>query len=206
MWLHVRVTRAPHCRFTSSSLAVSVALVTVSCGARPSDLQANVRAAARHEGDRTMAAAPRPAAHPERIDDLLAAVAAGHDGGGLPARLEALLRRDDDAVLAALAFIRDDKATKLIIDALAASGTAASQDGLCALARDIRLPAHARAEGASSLGLIKRPSGGTMTAVAELVRAGDAKLAMPTRAAPEAAAPALFVAGSVARAGRADHP
>src|SRR4051794_31947686 len=206
MWLHVRVTRRPRSRFTSSSLAVSVALVTVSCGARPSDLQANVRAAARHEGDGTVAAAPHRAAHPERIDDLLAAVAAGHDGGGVPARIEALLRRDDDAVRAALAFIRDDKATKMIVDALAASGTPASQDGLCALARDIHLPAHVRAEAASSLGLIKRPTERTMTVVAELVRAGDAKLAMPTRAASDASAPALFVAGSVARAGRADHP
>src|SRR3954469_913457 len=200
MWLHVRVPRPPYSRFTSSSLAVSVALVAVSCGAQPSDLQADVRAAARHEGDRTAAAAPRPAAPDERIDDLLAAVAAGHDGGGLPARIEALLRRDE-AVPAALAFIRDDKATKMIIDALAASGTPASQDGLCALARDIHLPAHVRAEAVSSLGLIKRPTERTMTAVAELVRAGDAKPAMPTRAAPEAAAaPALFVAGSVARA------
>src|SRR4051812_46253428 len=162
MWLHVRVARPPHSRFTSS-LAVSVALVVVSCGARPPDLQANVRAAAHHEG----------------IDDLLAAVAAGHDGGGVPARIEALLRRDDDAVRAALAFIRDDKATKMIVDALAASGTPASQDGLCALARDIHLPAHVRAEAASSLGLIKRPTERTMTVVAELVRAGDAKLAMP---------------------------
>src|SRR5213075_1804013 len=104
MWLHVRVPRPPYSRFTSS-LAVSVALVTVSCGAQPSDLQANVRAAARREGDPTVAAAPRPAAPDERIDDLLAAVAAGHDGGDVPARIEALLRRDD-AVGAALAFIR----------------------------------------------------------------------------------------------------
>ena len=131
-------------------------------------LQANVRAAARHEGDRTAAVAARPAAHDERIDDLLAAVAAGHEGDGLPARIEALLRRDDDAVRAVLAFIRGDKATKMIVDALAASGTPASQDALCALARDVHLPAHVRAEAVSSLGLIKRPTAPTMTAIAEL--------------------------------------
>ena len=147
------------------------------------------------------AVAARPAAHEERIDDLLAAVAAGHEGDGLPARIEALLRRDDDAVRAVLAFIRGEKATKMIADALAASGTPASQDALCALARDVHLPAHVRAEAVSSLGLIKRPTAPTMTAVADLIRVGD-----PKRAAAELVAPAMFLAGSVARAGRADHP
>jgi hypothetical protein len=184
-----------------SSLAASAALATVSCGAQPSDLQASVRAAARQDGERVAAIAARPAAHEERIDDLLAAVAAGHEGDGLPARIEALLRRDDDAVRAVLAFIRGEKATKMIADALAASGTPASQDALCALARDVHLPAHVRAEAVSSLGLIKRPTAPTMTAVADLIRVGD-----PKRAAAELVAPAMFLAGSVARAGRADHP
>ena len=40
-----------------------------------------------------------------------------------------------------------------------------------------------------------------MTAVAELIRVGD-----PKRAAAELSRPALFLAGSVARAGRAEHP
>ena len=61
--------------------------------------------------------------------------------------------------------------------------------------------AHVRAEAVASLGLIKRPTAPTMTAVAELIRAGD-----PKRAAAELVAPALFLAGSVARAGRAEHP
>ena len=132
---------------------------------------------------------------------MLAAVAAGHEGDGLPARIEALLRRDDDAVRAVLAFIRGDKATKMIVDALAASGTPASQDALCALARDVHLPAHVRAEAVSSLGLIKRPTAPTMTAIGELIRVGDSR-----RAAADLVAPALFLAGSVARAGRAEHP
>ena len=147
------------------------------------------------------AVATRPAAHDERIDDLLAAVAAGREGDGLPARIEALLRRDDDAVRAVLAFIRGDKATKMIVDALAASGTPASQDALCALAHDVHLPTHVRAEAVSSLGLLKRPTAPTMTAIAESIRVGDSK-----RAGAELAAPALFRAGSVARAGRAEHP
>ncbi len=100
-----------------------------------------------------------------------------------------------------LAFIRGDKATKMIVDALAASGTPASQDALCTLARDVHLPAHVRAEAVSSLGLIKRPTAPTMTAIAELIHVGD-----PRRASAELVAPAMFLAGSVARAGRADHP
>ena len=195
------MTRPSRYRLALSSLAASAALATVSCGAQPSDLQASVRAAARQEGDRTAAVAARPAAREERIDDLLAAVTAGHEGDGLPARIETQLRRDDDAVRAVLAFIRGDKATKMIVDALAASGTPASQDALCMLARDVHLPAHVRAEAVSSLGLIKRPTAPTMTAIAELIHVGD-----PKRASAELVAPAMFLAGSVARAGRADHP
>jgi hypothetical protein len=206
VWLHVRVAAPSRSRLALSSLAASAALVTVSCGAQPSDLQASVRAAAQHERDRPLAVVARPAGHEERIDDLLAAVAAGQDGDGLPGRIEALLRRDDDVVRVLLAFIRGDKATKLLVDALAASGTPASQDALCALARDVHVPAHVRAEAVSSLGLIKRPTASTMTAIAEVVRRDDAKRASPERAPPELAGPALFLAGSVARAGRAEHP
>jgi len=176
-----------------SSLAALTA--AAACGVQPSDLQTNVRAASRREAA-SQAISAVPAAREERIDDLLAAVAAGREGDGLPARIEALVRRDDDAVRAVLAFIRGDKATKMIIDALAGSGTPAAQDALCALARDIRLPAHVRAEAVSSLSLIKRPTAPTMTEIGELIRVHDSDLV----------APALFLAGSVARAGRAEHP
>ena len=59
----------------------------------------------------------------------------------MPSRIESALRRDDDAVRAALAFMRGGKATKLIVDALAAAATPAAQDALCELARDRRLTA-----------------------------------------------------------------
>jgi HEAT repeat protein len=188
VWSYVRVLRSLHL-----CVCLALPLLAASCGAQPTDLQANLRAAAAHA---PAAAASRPAARDERIENLLAAVASGHEGDGLPARIEALLRRDDDAVRAVLAFIRGDKATKMIVDALAASGTPAAQDALCALARDVHVPAHVRAEAVSSLGLIKHPTAPTMTEVAALIHARD----------PALIAPALFLAGSVARAGRAEHP
>ena len=124
--------------------ALTLALSVASCrDADRAHLQANVRLAAptgrgvSGPGPAPTAAASRPAA--DRIDELLAAVAAGREGAGLPARIEAVLRRDDDAVRAALAFMRGDKATKLVVDALAAAATPAAQEALCDLARDRRL-------------------------------------------------------------------
>ena len=195
MWSYVRVFRFSQRLRPRFALSLAALTAAAACGVQPSDLQTNVRAASRREAASQVVSAPL-GAREERIDDLLAAVAAGREGDGLPARIEALLRRDDDAVRAVLAFIRGDKATKMIIDALAASGTPAAQDALCALARDIHLPAHVRAEAVSSLGLIKRPTAPTMTEIGELIRVHD----------PDLVAPALFLAGSVARAGRADHP
>jgi hypothetical protein len=147
-------------------------------------------------GGTPAARAAEPPAQDERIDDLLAAVIAGHEGDGLPARLEAVLRRDDAAVHAAAAFVHGGRATKMIIDALAAAGTPAAQDALFALAREGHLPGHVRAEAVASLGLVRRPTEPTMTEVGELIRARDQDLR----------APALFLAGTVARAGRAEHP
>ena len=191
VWSYVRVRRI----VTTSALAVCALLSA--CDAKPSALEANVR----------VAVAPRkatPPAHPpgapaiqdERIDDLLAAVIAGREGDALPARLEVVIRRDDSAARAAAAFVHVGRATKMIIDALAAAGTPVAQDALCNLARDGRLPRHVRAEAVASLGLVKRPTAPTMVEVAELIRARDQDLQ----------APALFLAGSVARAGRAEHP
>src|SRR5262245_61009628 len=147
---------------------------------------------------RSGAPAPAPAAPPreERIEDMLAAVATGHEGDGLPARIEGALRKDDAAVPAALAFVRGDRSTKVIIDALAVAGTPAAQDALCTLARDSRLPAHVRAETVASLGLVRHPTAPTMNVVGELIRTRDQDL-LP---------PALFLAGTVARAGRTEHP
>ena len=189
--MYVRVFRSPP--------FLSFALIAVcswsACNTQPADLQTNVR----------MAVSPRAAEPPphaasatprdEQIDDLLAAVATGHEGDGLPARIEGALRRDDAAVPAALAFVRGDRSTKVIIDALAVAGTPAAQDALCALARDGRLPAHVRAETVASLGLVKHPTAATMNVVTDLIRVRDQDL-LP---------PALFLAGTVARAGRAEH-
>ena len=193
-WLHARVLR--RARRFGLGLSTLLALPAGACDTRPADLQANVRTA-----DRTRAepAAPQvtPAPTPEEhIGELLASVAAGHEGDGLPARIEAALRQDDASVGAALTFIHGGKATKMIIDALAAAGTPAAQDALCRLARDGHLPPHVRAEAVASLGLIKRPTPAMMLQVAELLQTRDADLS----------APALFLAGSVARAGRAEHP
>ena len=172
-------------------------LAGLSC-ADPTDLQANVRAAAGSDRGSAAPGLGREPAPPraETMRDLLAALEAGHEGDGLPARMEAALRRDDDGVRAAVAFVRRDKATKVIVDALAMAGTPAAQAALCGLARDGRVPSHVRAEAVASLGLVRHPTAPTMTAVAELIRARDAELASP----------ALFLAGSVARAGRAEHP
>jgi HEAT repeat protein len=135
-------------------------------------------------------------ARDEPIGDLLAALAAGREGDALPARLEAVLRRDDEAVGPAVAFIRAGTATKLVADALAAAGTPAAQDALCGLARDRQLPRQVRVEAVASLGLVRRPIPRLMAEVGELIRGGD----------PDLFAPTLFLAGTVARAGRAEHP
>ena len=177
-------------------LSTLLALSAAACDTRPADLQANVRTADHPRGER---AAPRVTTAParaEHIGELLASVAAGHEGAGLPARIEAALRQDDASVGAALTFVHGGKATKMIIDALAAAGTPAAQDALCRLARDGRLPSHVRAEAVASLGLIKRPTPAMMLQICELLRERDTTLS----------APALFLAGSVARAGRAEHP
>jgi hypothetical protein len=183
--------------------ALTLALSVASCrDADPARLQANVRLAAATEH---AAAAPAPAADAsrpadDRIDELLAAVAAGQEGDSLASRIEAALRRDDDAVRAALAFMRGDKTTKLVVDALAAAATPAAQDALCELARDRHLMPSVRAGAVASLGLLRRPTAATMTAVAELTRANvNVEDDSPVGSA-------LFLAGSVARAGRADHP
>ena len=133
---------------------------------------------------------------PDTLDELLAAVATGKEGDRLPARLEALFEREDDAVPAALAFVRAGKATKLVIDALAAAGTPAAQAGLGELARDTSLPSHVRNEAVASLVLVSRPSQATMKTVVSLIQTGDPGLRHAV----------LFVAGSVARAGREDFP
>jgi len=191
--LHQRVLR--RARF-GLGLSTLLALPAGACDTRPADLQANVRTADR---PRAEPAAPRVTPAPAReqpIGELLASVAAGHEGDGLPARIEAALRHDDASVGAALTFIRGGNATKLMIDALAAAGTPAAQDALGRLAGDGRLPRHVRAEAVASLGLIKRPTPAMMLQVAELLQAHDPNLSAPT----------LFLAGSVARAGRAEHP
>jgi hypothetical protein len=190
--LHVGVQRFPGRRFVLIAVCCGSA---AACDSQSADLQANVRMAVRPHGSeppRAPAAPPRE----ERIDDMLAAVATGHEGDGLPARIEGALARDDAAVPAALAFVRGDRSTKVIIDALAVAGTPASQDALCALARDSRLPVHVRAETVASLGLVRHPTAPTMTVVGELIRTRDQDL-LP---------PALFLAGTVARAGRTEHP
>jgi len=192
--LHARVLRRAR-RFGFGLVTV----LTVSAGAcdtRPADLQANVRTADRPRAAPVTARVTTAPVRAEHIDELLASVAAGQEGNGLPARVEAAFRQDDASVGAALTFIHGGKATKMIIDALAAAGTPAAQDALCRLARDGRLPPHVRAEAVASLGLVKRPTPAMMLQVADLLHAPD----------PNLSAPALFLAGSVARAGRTEHP
>jgi len=195
VWLHVRVRCAVASSFTAAC-AVCIALGACD-GKQPSALQANVRMAVAPRTEMGGARLPEAAApQDDRIDDLLAAVIAGREGEALPARLEVVIRRDDGAARAAAAFVHVGRATKMIIDALAGAGTPVAQEALCRLARDAHLPAHVRAEAVASLGLVKRPTAPTMTEVAELIRARDQDLQTP----------ALFLAGSVARAGRAEYP
>lgn len=192
MWSYVGVRRVA----ASYNLVVCVLLAACN-GKQPSGLEANVRlAVAPRTAPRAAPPPDTPAVQDERIDDLLSAVIAGREGDGLPRRLETAIARDDAAARAAAAFVHVGRATKMIIDALAAAGTPVAQDALCDLARDSRLPTHVRAEVVASLGLVKRPTAPTMIEVAELIRARDQDLQ----------APALFLAGSVARAGRAEHP
>jgi hypothetical protein len=192
VWLHVRVHRTLRVALWG---ALAASLAACDSG-RPSDLQANVREAVAPRDGRSAGRVPAIPGQDERIEDQLASVIAGREGDGLPARMEAVLRHDDEAVRAASAFIRGGRATRVVIDALAAAGTPSAQAVLCDLAREGRLPMHIRAEAVTSLGLVARPTAPTMTEIAELIRARD----------PDLTGPALFLAGSVARAGRADHP
>jgi hypothetical protein len=178
------------------ALTAPLTLSAAACDGRPAVLQANVRAAAPARALPEPPAGMAAPARDEPIGDLLASLAAGREGDGLPARLEVALRRDDAAVAPAVVFVRGGTAAKLVVDALAAAGTPAAQDALCGLARDRQLPRQVRADAVASLRLVKRPTPRLMTEVGELIRAGD----------PDLFAPALFLAGTVARAGRAEHP
>ena len=183
--------------------ALTLALSVASCrDADPARLQANVRLAAAAE---PAAAAPAPAADAsrpadDRIDELLAAVAAGQQGDSLPSRIEAALRRDDDAVSAALAFMRGDNAAE-VGGRRARRGSDTGRAGRALRAGPRPPPDAERPRGAvGSLGLLRRPTAATMTAVAELARANvNVEDDSPVGST-------LFLAGSVARAGRADHP
>jgi len=129
------------------------------------------------------------------VDELLAAAAAGQAGDQLPARLEAILRAEPEAIAPAVTFARSGKAEKPVIEALGAAGTPPAQAGLCALACDASLPVRLREEAIAGLVLLKRPTAPTMSAVARLL---DGQPAAVRRAA-------RTVAGTVARSGRQEH-
>ncbi|HEY5089793.1 MAG TPA: HEAT repeat domain-containing protein [Polyangia bacterium] len=127
--------------------------------------------------------------------ELLSAAADGRTGDQLPARLEAILRADPEAVAPAVAFLRSGKAEKPVIEALGAAGTPPAQAGLCALARDASLPASVRQEALAGLVLVKQPTAPTMEAVGRLLEGRPTGVRRAARA----------VAGTVARFGRPEH-
>jgi HEAT repeat protein len=175
----------------------AAALHSGACRKAASEPGAGPATASARAPDTTSLPSPRegPSA-PATIDELLATVAAGKAGDRVSARLEAMLDREDGAVPAALAFVRGGRATKLVIDALAAAGTPAAQAGLCDLARDASLASSARSEAVAALVLVKHPTLPTLKALAALMQSGN----------PGLRHAAQFVAGSVARAGRDDFP
>jgi HEAT repeat protein len=129
------------------------------------------------------------------VDELLTAAAAGQAGDRLPARLEAMLRAEPDAVASAVAFVHSGRAERPVIEALGAAGTAPAQAGLCGLAADRWLPPRVREEAIGALVLIKRPTAPTLSAVARLLDERAATVRHTARA----------VAGTVARFGRQEH-
>ena len=129
------------------------------------------------------------------VAELLTAAAAGQAGNRLPARLEAVLRVEPDAVAPAVAFVHSGRAERPIIEALGAAGTAPAQGGLCRLAADLSLPPRVREEAIGALVLIKRPTAPTLLAVARLLDGRPATVRRTARA----------VAGTVARFGRQEH-
>ena len=111
--------------------ALTVALSVASCrDADPARLQANVRlAAATGRAPSRPGRGREPPGGQDRIDELLAAVAAGQEGDSLPSRIEAALRqRRRRRPARRSTFMRGGKATKLVVDALAAAGTPAAQE------------------------------------------------------------------------------
>jgi hypothetical protein len=112
------------------------------------------------------------------------------------AELEASLRMRDDALPTAIGLARAGRSSKSITEALARAGTDASQAALCALASDSGLAPEVRAEATTSLVLVKKPTAATLQAVGVLARGRE----------PSLRRPALFVAGTLTRASRPQHP
>lgn len=129
------------------------------------------------------------------VDELLAAIAAGQAGDRLPARLEAMLWAEPEAVAPALAFVRNGHADKPVIEALGSAGTPPAQAGLCGLAADPNLASQVREDAIGALVLIKRPTAPTMLAVGRLLDGRPTAVRRAARA----------VAGTVARLGRQEH-
>jgi HEAT repeat protein len=160
-------------------------------------LAANVRAAAGSEppGATAPNGGSGPAA-PDTVDWLLSAIAAGRAGDRLGARLEAVLERNDEAVAPALALVRGDKPSKLVMDALASAGTPAAQAGLGQLALDPSLEGPVRREVVASLALVQHPAPPTLRTIERLLATAD----------PGLHHAALFTAAALVRVGRRDAP
>jgi hypothetical protein len=135
---------------------------------------------------------------------LLAAAAEAAPSGAAPSgagpgagdRLAAWLRlREGDAAEVA-ALVRRRGGAKIATDALGVAGTAAAQRALVALARDRALPGAARVDALSGLIAVAAPLAETMGAARDLWDDADAAVARA----------ALFASGSLARAGRQEHP
>jgi HEAT repeat protein len=137
----------------------------------------------------------RQLARGHTVEQLLGAAAAGQAGDQLPARLEAILRAQPEAVAPAVTFVRGGKAPQPVIEALGAAGTPQAQAGLCVLARDAGLPVRVRQEAISGLVLVKHPTAPTMEAVQRLLAGRPASVRRSAAA----------VAGTVARFGRPEH-
>jgi HEAT repeat protein len=158
---------------------------------------ANVRAAAGPEpaGATAPTEGSRPAP-PDTIESLLSVIAAGRAGDRLAARLEAVLERNDEAVAPALALVRGDKPSKLVMDALASAGTPVAQAGLGQLALDGSLREPVRREVVASLALVQRPAPPTLRTIERLLATAD----------PGLHHAALFTAAALVRVGRRDAP
>ena len=127
---------------------------------------------------------------------LSAAMSTAHGDSDLPIRLTALFRRRPEAIAQAERLLRKSGGQRLFDNALAAAGSPAAIETLGGLARDRALPEPLRIDALNAFAVVQHPS----------VEAMRIPVSLLDDANPRVIAAAELAAGTLAHAGRAEHP